>query len=130
MLQNINKGMRLGSINGLRFKQLKLVILAFVILFLLWKWEKGTYYDSGILQPDPLVLTNPANSKFVDQHTSSEEDFPNADPLPQSAVKVEKQVTGAPPPLTMVGYSVDVADEKELPPPEKKGIYLTCGTAR
>jgi len=50
--------------------------------------------------------------------------------LPQSAVKVEKQVTGAPPPLTMVGYSVDVADEKELPPPEKKGIYLTCGTAR
>jgi len=50
--------------------------------------------------------------------------------LPQSVVKVEKQVTGAPPPLTMVGYFVDLADEKELPPPEKKGIYLTCGTAR
>jgi len=29
----------------------------------------------------------------------------------------------------MVGYSGDVAGEKELPPPEKKGIYLTCGTA-
>ena len=52
------------------------------------------------------------------------------DPLPQSVVKVEKQVTGAPPPLTMVGYSVDVADEKELLPPEKKGIYSTCVTAR
>jgi len=65
MLQNINKGMRLGSINGLRFKQLKLVILAFFILFLLWKWEKGTYYDSGILQPDPLVLTNPGHLKHT-----------------------------------------------------------------
>ncbi|OEL25877.1 Protein trichome birefringence-like 16 [Dichanthelium oligosanthes] len=112
--------MRLGSINGLQFKQLKLVILAFFMLFLLWKWEKGTYYDSGILQPDPLVLTNPANSKFVDQHTSSEDDFPNADPLPQSVVKVEKQITGAPPPLAMVGYSVDVADENVAPPPKKK----------
>lgn len=57
--------MRLGSINGLRFKQLKLVILAFFILFLLWKWEKGTYYDSGILQPDPLVLTNPGHLKHT-----------------------------------------------------------------
>jgi hypothetical protein len=41
--------------------------------------------------------------------------------LPQSVVKVKKQVTGAPPPLT-TGYSVDVADENEVPPPEKKGI--------
>ncbi|CAO2169310.1 unnamed protein product [Urochloa humidicola] len=112
--------MRLGSINGMRFKQLKLVILAFFILFLLWKWEKGTYYDSGVLQPDPLVLTHPANSNFVDQHTSSEEDFPSEDTLPQSVVKVEKQLTGAPPPSAMVGYSVDVADENEVPPPEKK----------
>nr|XP_034599389.1 protein trichome birefringence-like 14 [Setaria viridis] len=52
-----NKGMRLGSINGLRFKQLKLVILAFFMLFLLWKWDKGTFYDFGIHQPD--LLTHP-----------------------------------------------------------------------
>lgn len=42
--------MSLGSINGLRFTQLKLVILAFFMLFVLWKWEKGSsYYDSKIL---------------------------------------------------------------------------------
>jgi hypothetical protein len=58
--------MRLGSINGLRFKQLKLVILAFFMLFLLWKWEKGTYYDSGVLQPDPLVLTHPGHLKHTE----------------------------------------------------------------
>jgi hypothetical protein len=46
--------------------------------------------------------------------------------LPQSVVRVEKQITGAPPPLTMVGYSVDVADENEMPPAEKKGIYSSC----
>ena len=58
--------MRLGSINGLRLKQLKLVILAFFMLFLLWKWEKGTYYDSEILQPDPLVLTHPGHLKHTE----------------------------------------------------------------
>jgi hypothetical protein len=26
----------------------------------------------------------------------------------------------------MVGYSVDVADENEMPPAEKKGIYSSC----
>jgi hypothetical protein len=45
--------------------------------------------------------------------------------LPQSVVKVEKQITGAPPPLTMVGYSVDVTDENEVPPPEKQGMAFT-----
>ncbi|TVU05642.1 hypothetical protein EJB05_48811, partial [Eragrostis curvula] len=112
--------MRLGSINGLRCKQFKLVILAFFVVFLLWKWEKGTYYDTETLQPESLVLTHPANSKLVDQHTSSEEDFPSEDPLPQSVVKVEKQVTGAPPPLSMIGYSVDVADDNEMLPSDKK----------
>ncbi|RLN04874.1 protein trichome birefringence-like 14 isoform X1 [Panicum miliaceum] len=108
-----------GFINGLRFKHLKLVTLAFFMLFLLWKWGKGTYYGSGVLQSDPLFLTDPADSKFVDQRTTSEADFPSVDPFPQSIVKVEKQVTGAPPPLT-IGYSVDIADENEVPPPDKK----------
>nr|ACF79253.1 unknown [Zea mays] len=113
--------MRLGSINGLRFTQLKLVILAFFMLFVLWKWEKGSsYYDSEILQPDPLVLTHPANLKFVDQHTSPEEDFSSADRSHRSVGKVEKPVTSALPPLSTIGYSVDVADGNEVPPPEKK----------
>ncbi|KAF0921618.1 hypothetical protein E2562_011370, partial [Oryza meyeriana var. granulata] len=106
------KGMRLGSINGLWCKQLKLVILAFFMMFLLWKWERGTYYATEILRPDSLVLTHPVNSKFVDQHTSSEEDFPNADTLTQSVVKVQ-QVSDAPPPLSIVSYFADVSDERE-----------------
>ncbi|GJN03695.1 hypothetical protein PR202_ga21167 [Eleusine coracana subsp. coracana] len=120
--------MRFGNINGLRCKQLKLVVLAFFVVFLLWKWEKGTYYNAEVLQPDSLVLSQPGhletNSKFVDQHTSSEEDFPSAEPFPQSVVKVEKQVTGAPPPLSMIGYSVDVADDNEILPSEKKGRQM------
>jgi len=68
--------------------------------------------------------------KFADQHTSSEEDFPSADPLPQSVGKVEKQVSGAPPPLSTIGYSVDVADGNEVPPPEKKGILILCDYQR
>jgi hypothetical protein len=27
------------------------------VVFLLCKWEKGTYYDTEVLQPDSLVLT-------------------------------------------------------------------------
>lgn len=105
--------MRLGSINGLRCKQLKLVVLAFFMIFILWKWEEGTYYNTENLHPDSLVLTHPANSRFVDQHTSSEEDFPSVDSFPDSVVKAEKQAIGAPPPLSAVSVSVDVADEKE-----------------
>jgi hypothetical protein len=65
-----------------------------------------------------------ANSKFVDQHTSPEEDFPSADRSHRSVGKVEKLVTSAPPPLSTIGYSVDVADGNEVPPPEKKGILI------
>jgi hypothetical protein len=81
------------------------------MVFLLCKCEKGTYYDMEVLQPDSLVLTQPghlentksplviflgtksisilfftvtsiANSNFVDQHTSSEENS-SAEPFPQ-----------------------------------------------
>lgn len=151
VVQEHKKGMRLGSINGLRCKQLKLVILAFFMMFLLWKLERGTYYTTEILRPDSLILAHPghfthteifwlhpfhvtpifililfqifvANSKFVDQHTSSEEDFPNADTLTQSVVKVEQQVSDAPPPMSIASDSADVADEREPPPSGKKGI--------
>jgi hypothetical protein len=68
--------------------------------------------------------------KFADQHTSSE-DFPSADPLPQSVVgKVEKPITSAPPPLSTIGYFVDVADGNEVPLPEKKGILILCDCYR
>jgi hypothetical protein len=35
------------------------------------------------------------------------------DSFPESAVKVEKQATGTPSPLSAEGVSVDVSDEKE-----------------
>ena len=70
-----------------------------------------------------MLQISVANSRFVDQHTSSEEDFPSTDSLAQSVVKVEKQATGAPPPLSAVAVSVDVADEKEASPSETKGNY-------
>jgi hypothetical protein len=58
--------MRLGCINGLRFKHLKLATLAFFMLFLLWKWGKGTYYGSGVLRPDPLFFTDPGHLKHTE----------------------------------------------------------------
>lgn len=51
------------------------------------------------------------------------------DSLQQSVVKVEKQVTGAPPGLSIVDDYVDVADEKEASPSEKKGDYSFSVTA-
>ncbi|KAF7035037.1 hypothetical protein CFC21_045972 [Triticum aestivum] len=112
--------MRLRSINGLRCKQLKLVLLAFFVMFILWKWEEGTYYNTEDIHPDSLVVSHPANSKFVDQHTSSDEDFPSVDSLPQPVVKVQKQVTGAPPPLPVVGVPANVGGEQGASPSEPK----------
>jgi hypothetical protein len=53
--------MRFGSINGLQCKQFKLVIRALFVMFLLCKWEKGTYYGTEVLQPDSFVLTQPGH---------------------------------------------------------------------
>uniref|UniRef100_A0A8R7PPD0 Uncharacterized protein n=1 Tax=Triticum urartu TaxID=4572 RepID=A0A8R7PPD0_TRIUA len=117
--------MRLRSINLLQCKELKLVLLVFFMLFIIWKWEEGTEYNTENIHPDSLVLTHPANSKFVDQHTSSDEDFPSVDSLPRSVVKVEKQVTGAPPPLPVVGVPANVGGEKGASPSEPKGNYLS-----
>jgi hypothetical protein len=43
--------------------------------------------------------------------------------FPESVVKVEKQATGTPPPLSAEGVSVDVSDEKEAAPSDIKGNY-------
>jgi hypothetical protein len=75
-----------------------------------------------------LLQISVANSRLVDQHTSSEEDFPSADSFPESVVKLEKQAAGAPPPLSAVGVSVDVADEKEASPSDLKGNYSSSMT--
>ncbi|VAH72715.1 unnamed protein product [Triticum turgidum subsp. durum] len=120
--------MRLRSINGLRCKQLKLVLLAFFVMFILWKWEEGTYYNTKDIHPDSLVVSHPANSKFVDQHTSSDEDFPSVDSLPPPVVKVQKQVTGAPPPLPIVGVPANVGGEQGASSSEPKGNYLSSMT--
>ncbi|XP_037404215.1 protein trichome birefringence-like 14 isoform X2 [Triticum dicoccoides] len=106
--------MRLRSINGLRCKQLKLVLLAFFIMFILWKWEEGTYYNTEDIHPDSLVVSHP------DQHTSSDEDFPSVDSLPQPVVKVGKQVTGAPPPVPLVGVPAIVGGEQGASPSKLK----------
>ncbi|XP_048561869.1 protein trichome birefringence-like 14 isoform X2 [Triticum urartu] len=106
--------MRLRSINGLRCKQLKLVLLAFFIMFILWKWEEGTYYNTEDIHPDSLVVSHP------DQRTSSDEDFPSVDSLPQPVVKVGKQVTGAPPPVPLVGVPANVGGEQGASPSKSK----------
>ncbi|KAF7021054.1 hypothetical protein CFC21_034065 [Triticum aestivum] len=106
--------MRLRSINGLRCKQLKLVLLAFFIMFILWKWEEGTYYNTEDIHPDSLVVSHP------DQRTSSDEDFPSVDSLPQPVVKVGKQVTGAPPPVPLVGVPAIVGGEQGASPSKSK----------
>ena len=58
--------MRLRSINGLRCKQLKLVLLAFFKMFILWKWEEGTYYNAEDIHPDSLVVSHPGHFKHID----------------------------------------------------------------
>ena len=75
-----------------------------------------------------FVRISVANSKFVDQHTSSDEDFPSVDSLPPPVVKVQKQVTGAPPPLPIVGVPANVGGEQGASPSEPKGNYLSSMT--
>jgi hypothetical protein len=124
------------------------------MIFILWKWEEGTYYNTENLHPDSLVLTHRghcnhiqfyffvfsptfilillqisvANSRFVDQHTSTEEDFPSADSFLKLVLKVEKQVAGAPTPLSSLGVSVDVADETEASLSDLEGNYSSSMT--
>uniref|UniRef100_A0A453JZV5 Uncharacterized protein n=1 Tax=Aegilops tauschii subsp. strangulata TaxID=200361 RepID=A0A453JZV5_AEGTS len=104
--------MRLVCVNGLRFRHLRLAFLAIFAAFLLWKWEKGSLYSPGILRPEPLVLN---------RNTSMEEDPPIIDPLVQSVTEVGKEGISAPPPLTIVHNSEDVADNAGTAPPQKKG---------
>jgi hypothetical protein len=50
------------------------------------------------------------------------------DSFPDSVVKAEKQAIGAPPPLSAVSVSVDVADEKEASLSDPKGNYSSSMT--
>lgn len=113
--------MRLLNVNGLRFKQLKLATLSLFTVFLLWQWENGSLYSTDLLLLESLALSHPADSQFIDQRASAEKDFSSADPLARSAAEVGEEVTAAPPPLSIVGNTEEVAVRKEAAPPEKKG---------
>lgn len=67
-----------------------------------------------------------ADSQFIDQRASAEKDFSSADPLARSAAEVGEEVTAAPPPLSIVGNTEEVAVRKEAAPPEKKGTSPYC----
>ena len=54
-----------------------------------------------------------------------EEDPPIIDPLVQSVTEVGKEGISAPPPLTIVHNSEDVADNAGTAPPQKKGNSLS-----
>ena len=57
--------MRLGIANGLRFRHLRLAILAICLLFLLWKWEKGSLYSPDLIRPQPLALSELSRSSQI-----------------------------------------------------------------
>uniref|UniRef100_A0ACD5Y946 Uncharacterized protein n=1 Tax=Avena sativa TaxID=4498 RepID=A0ACD5Y946_AVESA len=103
--------MRLVILNGLRFRHLKLATLSVVVVFLLWKWEKGSLYSPDLLLPEPLALNR---SISMDEGSST------ADPLVRPVAKVGNQVTAAPPPLTIILNSEDVTNSTTTSPPQKE----------
>ncbi|CAM0949625.1 unnamed protein product [Alopecurus aequalis] len=105
--------MRLVCVNGLRFRHLRLAILAFCAVFLLWKWEKGSLYSPDLPRPEPLALN---------RNISTDEVSSSADPLARSVAEVAKEITAAaPPPVTIVHNAQDGTDNKrETSLPEKK----------
>lgn len=110
--------MRLLIVNGLRFRHLRLAILAICAVFLLWKWEKGSLYSPDLPRPEPLALN---------RNTSMDEGSSSSDPLVQSIVEVGKVVTAAPPPLTIIHNAKDATGKKETSPSEKKGCDYRNG---
>ncbi|XP_071675999.1 protein trichome birefringence-like 14 isoform X2 [Lolium perenne] len=121
--------MRLLTVNGLRFRHLRLAILAICAVFLLWKWEKGSLYSPDLLRPEPLALSeiSVADSQFVDRNTSMDEGSSSSNPLVKSIAEVGKVVTAAPPPLTMIHNAKDATGKKETSPSEKKGCDYRNG---
>uniref|UniRef100_A0A0E0MNF8 Trichome birefringence-like C-terminal domain-containing protein n=1 Tax=Oryza punctata TaxID=4537 RepID=A0A0E0MNF8_ORYPU len=114
--------MRLVNLNGLRFKQLKLVCLALFVVLLTWRWEKGSLRNRGyLLRSEPLVLSHPVKSNHRDNHISKEEIFASSDPLVQSVTEVGREATAAPPPQSVVHKAENVTGKREASPPDKKG---------
>ncbi|EEE53401.1 hypothetical protein OsJ_36458 [Oryza sativa Japonica Group] len=116
-----SKGMRLVNLNGLRFKQLKLVCLALLVVLLTWKWEKGSLRNRGeLLRSEPLALSHPVQSKYIDHDISKEEIFSSLDPLVQLVDEVGREATAASPPQSVVHEAENVTGKREASPPEKK----------
>ncbi|KAM0921770.1 hypothetical protein ACQ4PT_006697 [Festuca glaucescens] len=110
--------MRLLIVNGLRFRHLRLAILAICAVFLLWKWEKGSLYSPDLLRPEPLALN---------RNISMDEGSSSSNPLVRPVAQVGKEVTAAPPPLTIVHNSKDVANRTATSHPQKKGCDYRNG---
>uniref|UniRef100_A0A0E0BTE7 Uncharacterized protein n=1 Tax=Oryza glumipatula TaxID=40148 RepID=A0A0E0BTE7_9ORYZ len=113
--------MRLVNLNGLGFKQLKLVCLALFVVLLTWKWEKGSLRNRGeLLRSEPLALSHPVQSNYVDHDISKEEIFSSLGPLVQSVDEVGREATAASPPQSVVHEAENVTGKREASPPEKK----------
>uniref|UniRef100_A0ACD5YDE5 Uncharacterized protein n=1 Tax=Avena sativa TaxID=4498 RepID=A0ACD5YDE5_AVESA len=95
----------------LRFRHLRLATLAVVLVFLLWKWEKGSLYSPDLFRPEPLALNR--NISIVEGSST-------ADPLGRPVAKVGNEVTAASPPLTIIRNSEDVPNSTATSPPRKK----------
>nr|ABG22032.1 expressed protein [Oryza sativa Japonica Group] len=113
--------MRLVNLNGLGLKQLKLVCLALFVVLLTWKWEKGSLRNRGeLLRSEPLALSHPVQSNYVDHDISKEEIFSSLGPLVQSVDEVGREATAASPPQSVVHEAENVTGKREASPPEKK----------
>ncbi|OAY64313.1 protein trichome birefringence-like 14 [Ananas comosus] len=119
--------MKLGNLNGLRSKQLKLAVIAFCTTLLVLAWEKAPYQSSLILPPDQLILFPPvAKTRYLHDHPSAEEDFPNGETLPRTATEKVEQVPHAPSlDSTIISSETTKGDDKVTG--EKKGCNFAKG---
>ncbi|XP_042470611.1 protein trichome birefringence-like 14 isoform X1 [Zingiber officinale] len=72
-------GMKLGSLNGLKGKQLSLTLIIVFTTLLIWKWERIPHQDPFHQQQEQDFFPQVAKVKYVHEHPLAEEDFPDSD---------------------------------------------------
>ncbi|KAJ3705857.1 hypothetical protein LUZ61_009562 [Rhynchospora tenuis] len=95
--RNLNRGMKLWSLNGMKSKQIKLFIIVIFTACIIWGWDKASRPSVLVLHPDPLSLFRPDHTRYLHQHPSSEEDFPSEENFAAPIVKVVEKVHALPP---------------------------------
>ncbi|WOL20231.1 hypothetical protein Cni_G29035 [Canna indica] len=67
------------ALNGLRGKRLSLILIIIFTTFIIWGWERSPHQDSFHQPHQQDLFPQVTHVKYVHEHPSAEEDFPDAE---------------------------------------------------